>query len=161
MPADGYKFDKWTVTTATGTVDVTNDATDGYVFTMPAEEVTVTPVIVSDSSSEITVATPVVVSPAGTQFGPEGDTVKLSCATQGATIHYTLDGSAPTAASTAYPDDITDEKMSLVFLRRPNEADICYIITHILYTRHTREIVESEIIPEEPSGNNDIVKLTK
>ena len=59
------------------------------------------------------------------------------------------------------PDDITDEKMSLVFLRRPNEADICYIITHILYTRHTREIVESEIIPEEPSGNNDIVKLTK
>lgn len=59
------------------------------------------------------------------------------------------------------PDDITDEKMSLVFLRRPNEADICYIITHILYTRHTREIVESEVIPEELDGNDGVVKLTK
>lgn len=59
------------------------------------------------------------------------------------------------------PEEITDEKMTLVFLRRPNEADICYIITHLLYTRHTRETIDSEIIPEEPENNGDVVKLTK
>ena len=59
------------------------------------------------------------------------------------------------------PDEITDENMSLVFLRRPNDADICYIITHILYTRHVREVIDSEPIPEEPENNGSIVKLTK
>ncbi len=59
------------------------------------------------------------------------------------------------------PDEITDEKMSLIFLRRPNDADICYIITHILNTRHNMETIDSKIIPEEPENNGDVVKLTK
>lgn len=58
------------------------------------------------------------------------------------------------------PDEITDEQMTLVFLRRPNDADICYIITSILYNRDNKETIDSEIIPEESRGN-DIVKLTK
>ncbi|MDE6292843.1 MAG: hypothetical protein K2L98_04095 [Bacilli bacterium] len=59
------------------------------------------------------------------------------------------------------PDEITDEEMTLIFLRRPNDADICYIITSILYNRDNRETVDSEIVPEEPSGSDIIVKLTK
>ena len=34
-----------------------------------------------------------------------GETVKMSCSTEGATIHYTLDGSEPTAESPLYTDE--------------------------------------------------------
>jgi hypothetical protein len=42
-----------------------------------------------------------VISPNGGTFRKKV-TVKLSCATAGATIHYTLDGTDPTNASAAY-----------------------------------------------------------
>ena len=43
--------------------------------------------------------------PAGTYF--EAQSVELTCATDGATIYYTLDGSDPTSESTPYTDPIT------------------------------------------------------
>ena len=49
---------------------------------------------------QVTVATPVL-NPASCSFYPSTNVV-LSCATSGATIRYTLDGSDPTAESTAY-----------------------------------------------------------
>ncbi len=58
-------------------------------------------------------------------------------------------------------DNITNEEINMIFFRKPNEADICYLITQILYNRTFRkiEIVESIIDPQEIK--NDIVKLTK
>jgi hypothetical protein len=50
-------------------------------------------------------ATPIF-TPAPATYASQ-QSVTLSCATPGATIHYTLDGSAPTASSTAYAGPIT------------------------------------------------------
>ena len=47
-----------------------------------------------------TVATPTFTPAAGTYF--EAQTVSITCATEGATIHYTIDGSEPTTNSTIY-----------------------------------------------------------
>ncbi len=51
------------------------------------------------------VATPVF-SPSGGRYA-EAQTVTITCATAGATIHYTLDGSAPTTASAVYTSPLT------------------------------------------------------
>ena len=37
----------------------------------------------------------------------ESTTASISCSTAGATIHYTVDGSTPTAASPAYTEALT------------------------------------------------------
>jgi hypothetical protein len=50
-----------------------------------------------DSSDTITVETP-----AFTVTGDMFKTVTITCATEGAVIHYTMDGTAPTASSTEY-----------------------------------------------------------
>ena len=52
-----------------------------------------------------TVATPAFSPEAGTYT--EAQNVAISCATEGATIHYTTDGSTPTASSTAYSSAVT------------------------------------------------------
>ena len=52
-----------------------------------------------------TVATPVIDPASGTVAS--GSQVTITCETSGAAIHYTLDGSAPTAESTTYTDPIT------------------------------------------------------
>ena len=52
-----------------------------------------------------TVATPVIDPASGTVAS--GSQVTITCGTSGAVIHYTLDGSAPTAGSTTYTDPIT------------------------------------------------------
>ncbi len=52
------------------------------------------------------VATPVLTPPSGTLASISLD-VTAACATEGATIHYTLDGSEPTSASAAYTGPIT------------------------------------------------------
>src|SRR5205085_11602377 len=60
----------------------------------PAPSVTPTP---TPSQS---VSTPII-SPAGGTF-QKSVTIKMSCATSGAAIHYTMDGSDPTSASAVY-----------------------------------------------------------
>lgn len=59
-----------------------------------------------------TVATPVFSMASGTYY--EAIEVEITCSTEGATIYYTLDGSAPTAASTVYTETIiVDEDMTI------------------------------------------------
>lgn len=52
-----------------------------------------------------TVKTPVFTPASGTTLKP-GDLITISCATDGAVIYYTLDGSTPTTASQRYTDGI-------------------------------------------------------
>lgn len=61
-----------------------------------------------ESSVATAVATPVASVKGGTYT--ETQSVTLSCATDGATIYYTLDGSEPTAESTKYESAITIDK---------------------------------------------------
>ena len=59
-----------------------------------------------------TVATPTFTPEAGTYT--EAQNVTISCATEGAVIHYTTDGSTPTASSTAYNSAITVSETTTV-----------------------------------------------
>ncbi|MCR5646181.1 MAG: chitobiase/beta-hexosaminidase C-terminal domain-containing protein [Bacteroidales bacterium] len=61
-------------------------------------------------STEGTAPVPVVATPTFTPEGgtyTEAQTVTIACATEGATIHYTLDGTDPTANSPVYATGIT------------------------------------------------------
>jgi hypothetical protein len=91
MPNTSYNFTNWT---ENGSV-VSSAA--NYSFTATAGRTLVANFVFTPP----TVATPV--------FSPNGGTfmrkvkVKIMCATPGATIHYTTDGSDPTSASPVYP----------------------------------------------------------
>ena len=58
----------------------------------------------STGSETPTVAAPVI---SGTTPFAESTSATISCATAGASIHYTVDGSTPTSASTAYTEALT------------------------------------------------------
>ena len=78
-----------TVTATNGTDDTSDDKTATCAVTVETE----------------TVATPIFSPEAGTYT--EAQSVTITCATEGATIHYTTDGSAPTASSTPYSNAIS------------------------------------------------------
>lgn len=65
-------------------------------------EVTYTP---SGGGGGSSVATPEFSK--GTSYCDEAQSITISCATDGATIHYTLDGSEPTSESTTYSEAIS------------------------------------------------------
>ena len=58
------------------------------------------------------VATPTFTPEAGTYNEPQ--TVSIACATEGATIHYTLDGSEPTESSPVYSEPISIEETTTI-----------------------------------------------
>jgi len=99
-PATNYSVGDVTVTKAgSGTVTVTNTAANTYTFTMPASDVTVN-VTFNEAVSQV--ATPVISPVDGTVFAGTTQNVSISCATAGANIYYTLDGTTPTSSSTHY-----------------------------------------------------------
>ena len=59
-----------------------------------------------------TVATPTFTPAAGTYNGAQ--TVSIACSTEGATIHYTLDGTTPTESSPAYSTPLNIEETTTV-----------------------------------------------
>ncbi|MBQ4206144.1 MAG: chitobiase/beta-hexosaminidase C-terminal domain-containing protein, partial [Bacteroidales bacterium] len=97
-PALGYEL-----TTLTYTYGQTTNNIDQTTmkFLMPAANVTV-----NATFSELdAVATPTFTPAAGMYISAQ--TVSLACATEGATIYYTLDGTEPTTESTVYADPFT------------------------------------------------------
>ncbi|MBQ3750619.1 MAG: fibronectin type III domain-containing protein, partial [Bacteroidales bacterium] len=64
------------------------------------------------TTAPVAVATPILTPASGTYY--TGQTVTITCATEGANIYYTLDGSAPTASSTLYTAPIAIDSTTTV-----------------------------------------------
>ncbi|MBR4837704.1 MAG: chitobiase/beta-hexosaminidase C-terminal domain-containing protein [Bacteroidales bacterium] len=98
-PASGYTFSSWSDGGTNSTLSSTT--TNPTTFTMGTSNVTIT----ANFTSSGTVATP--------YFSPDGGTynetksVELSCDTDGATIHYTTNGTPPTSSSPTYSTAIS------------------------------------------------------
>ncbi len=69
-------------------------------------------VIYTDGGGQPTVATPTFSPTAGTYY--EAQTVTINCSTEGATIHYTIDGTDPTESSTVYESPISISETTTV-----------------------------------------------
>lgn len=105
-PASGYAFKEWSVTGKGSTLSSTSS--NPTTFTMGTANSTVTAVF----EASTTVANPTFTVSEGTYN--EEKSVELNCETDGATIYYTTDGTAPTSSSTEYTGAIdVNETMTI------------------------------------------------
>ena len=112
----------------------TNSSVATVSFTIKAREVVATPVI----------------SPAGGEV-EEGTTVTISCATSGATVYYTTDGSTPTASSTKYTGAITVNKaMTIKAIAAKSGYYTNSSVATASFTIKAREVVATPVI--NPAG---------
>ena len=103
-------------------------------FTIKAREVVATPVI----------------SPAGGEV-QEGATVTISCATSGATVYYTTDGSTPTTSSAVYSGAITVNKaMTIKAMAAKSGYYTNSSVATAAFTIKAREVVATPVI--NPAG---------
>ncbi len=98
------------VASGTGDSSVTIDCSGlglntGYITSDGAVRIWNVEVTYTDGGTPSAVATPTFNPEAGTYT--EAQSVTISCATSGATIHYTIDGSTPTASSPTYSGAIS------------------------------------------------------
>ena len=94
-----------------------------------------------------TVATPVI-SPTGGSFSGS-TTVTISCSTTGATIHYTLDGTTPTASSDTYVSPInviSDTTVKAIAVKNTMDTSAIAEVSYILRRSVARPNMN-------PSGN--------
>ena len=98
---------------------------------------------------EVVVVETPTISPAGGEV-EEGTAVTLACATEGATIRYTLDGTEPTASSTAYTSPIAIS--SACTLKAVAMKDGCTTseVATAAFTIKAREVVATPVIS--PAG---------
>ena len=96
--ASGYELSTLTYTYGTTTNNINLETMQ---FVMPAADVTVNATFTELAA----VATPTFTPAAGSFISAQ--IVSLACATEGATIYYTLDGTDPTTESTVYAEAIT------------------------------------------------------
>ena len=81
------------------------------------------------------VATPTFSPAGGTYYGPQ--TVTLSCATEGAEIHYTLDGTTPDGTSAVYSEPLTIsttttvKAIAILGEETSNTASERYVFPHV------------------------------
>ncbi|MDY6437104.1 MAG: chitobiase/beta-hexosaminidase C-terminal domain-containing protein [Bacteroidales bacterium] len=97
-PSSGYELATLTYTYGSTTVDIDQTSMQ---FQLPEADVTVNATFTEIAS----VATPTFSPAAGMYISAQ--TVSLACATEGATIYYTTDGTEPTTASTVYANPFT------------------------------------------------------
>lgn len=98
-PSSGYEFSNWEVS-GTG-ASLSSTSTNPTTFTMGTADATVTANFVASS----TVATPTFSVAGGTYNAAQS--VTISCATDDATIYYTLDGTDPTTSSSVYSSAVS------------------------------------------------------
>ena len=98
-PISGYAFNGWEVSGTGSTLSSTS--TNPTTFTMGTANSTVTATFVSAS----TVEDPTFTVDEGTYNAAQS--VELNCATDGATIYYTTDGTDPTTSSSVYSSAIS------------------------------------------------------
>ena len=84
-------------------------------------------ITVTYTLGEVAVERPVATPAAG--FYTEAQNVTLTCATEGATIYYTLDGKEPTAASTEYTAPIAISKTTTLKAIALKGEDISSVLT--------------------------------
>ncbi len=96
IPNDGYAFVSWTENDSDSVVSTSAS----YTFTGSSDRA-----LVANFSILPKAATPTISPPGGNlpRHPKGGEVIKLSCATPGATIYYTKDGSDPTTSSIRYP----------------------------------------------------------
>ncbi len=99
ITVDSDRNATWTGNATSVTISVVRPSSGAGQYRFKAMTVT------TGGSGEITVAKPTFSPAAGTFYVPVN--VELKCATAGASIYYTLDGSTPTVQSTAYTAAIT------------------------------------------------------
>ena len=94
----------------------------------------------------VQVATPVI-SPAGGEY-ESSVTVSIACATEGATIHYTLDGTTPTEASAKYSAALTLTESATLKAVAVKEGN--YTASQVVSASYTitQPVVEPEPEPE-------------
>ena len=94
----------------------------------------------------VQVATPVI-SPAGGEY-ESSVTVSIACATEGATIHYTLDGTTPTTASAKYSAALTLTESATLKAVAVKEGN--YTASQVASATYTitQPVVEPEPEPE-------------
>ena len=105
QPASGYELATLTYTYGTTT---NNISLETMKFVMPASNVTVNATFTELAA----VATPTFTPAAGSYISVQQ--VSIACATEGATIYYTLDGSDPTTESTVYAAAFTVDTTTTV-----------------------------------------------
>ena len=89
-------------------------------------------VIYTDGGGQPTVATPTFSPTAGTYY--EAQTVTINCSTEGATIHYTIDGTDPTESSPVYESPISISETTTVKAFAMKEGYLDSGIASALYT---------------------------
>ena len=113
--------------TANGTICLNYNQTSSKAIYLKKIEITYT-----QGGGQETVVTPTF-SPAGGNY-TEAQNVTISCATSGATIHYTTDGTTPTASSAVYSTPISVAETTTIKAMAVKEGMINSEIAEATYT---------------------------
>ncbi|MDE6397174.1 MAG: chitobiase/beta-hexosaminidase C-terminal domain-containing protein, partial [Muribaculaceae bacterium] len=133
----------FSITDATGTVTGYNtlsiaEIPEGTGFTLEGfvsrynNNLQITPVAITGGKVMETVATPVFSAEDGAVTA--GTAVTITTATEGATIYYTLDGTAPTSASTKYTEPIVVNKAVTIKAIAAKEGMFDSEVASVTYT---------------------------
>jgi len=145
-PDEGNVLDTLTVTDAgSNSVQVSGDG-NTRTFTMPEKEVTITAEFIGKT------ATPTFSPASGTTFTNTLN-VTVSCATNGAKIYYTKDGSAPTTSSMEYTGTISVSETSTIKAIAVKDGMADSAVAEASYSKTSASGGESAVVTKAPTAN--------